>query len=179
MHHHVICPYCENTVLIPSNITNNIFKHGVFIEESSNFSNRVYQLHISLDEDNESITIYDSSLKLEDEDLTDGIKQQLADKFYHLEGCNEYFKVLLDDYGEPCAKKMGDDVREISLRFVVPNGFEAGNIINISYDDNNRILELMLPEQSAEGDLLDITFNLEGEQSSNLNVVRHAEGSIY
>ena len=109
----------------------------------------------------------------------DGIKEQVADKFYHLEGCNQYFKVLLDDYGQAYARKMGDNIREISLRIIVPNGFEEGNIINISYDNNNRILELMLPEQSAEGDLLEITFNLEDEQVANLNVVRHAVGSIY
>jgi len=178
MHHHVICPYCENTVLISTNITNNIFKHGVFIEESV-VSSRVYQLQISLDQDNQSITVYDSSLKLEEEELIDGIKEQLSEKFYHLEGCNEYFKVLFDDYGQAYARKIGDNIREVSLRFVVPNGFEAGNIINISYDNDNRVFELMLPEQSAEGDLLEITFNLEGEQIANLNVVRHAAGSIY
>ena len=179
MKHHVICPYCENTVLIPYNLTSNIFKHGVFVEESSNFSNRVYQLQVSLDENNQSITVYDTNFKLEEEEFMDGIKEQLADKFYHLEGCNQYFKVLLDDYGQAYARKMGDNIREISLRIIVPNGFEEGNIINISYDNNNRILELMLPEQSAEGDLLEITFNLEDEQVANLNVVRHAVGSIY
>ena len=100
MHHHVICPYCENTVLIPYNLTSNIFKHGVFVEESSHFSNRVYQLQVSLDENNQSITVYDTNFKLEEEEFMDGIKDQLADKFYHLEGCNQYFKVLLDDYGQ-------------------------------------------------------------------------------
>ena len=94
MNHHVICPYCENTVLIPYSMTSNIFKHGVFVEESSNFSNRVYQLQVSLDQNNQSITVYDSNFKLEEEEFMDGIKEQLADKFYHLEGCNQYFKVL-------------------------------------------------------------------------------------
>lgn len=177
--HHVICPYCKDTVLIPTNITNNVFKHGVFVEESSNFSNRIYQLQVSLDENNQSITVYDSNYKLEDEEFMDGIKEQLADKFFHLEGCNQYFKVLFDDYGEAYARKMGDDVKEISLKIIVPNGYEEGNIINISYENNSRVLELMLPEQSAAGDLLEITFNLEGEEVANLNVVRYAAGSIY
>ena len=160
-------------------MTNNIFKHGVFIEESSNFSNRLYQLQVSLDENNQSITVYDSNFKLEEEEFMDGIKEQLADKFYHLEGCNQYFKVLFDDYGEAYARKMGDNIKEVSLKIVVPEGFEGGNIINISYDNGNRMLELMLPEQSITGDLLAITFNLENQEVSNLNVVRYASGSLY
>ena len=179
MHHHVVCPYCGDTVLVPTTITNNIFKHGVFIEESSNFSNRMYQLQVSMDENNKSITVYDSNFTLEEEEFMDGIKEQLADKFFHLEGCNQYFKVLFDDYGEAYARKMGDNIREYNLTVVVPNGYEEGNIINVEYDNGARLLEVMLPEQSAPGDVLEVTFNLEVNEVSNLNVVRHSAGSFY
>ena len=175
---HILCPYCENTVLIPANITSGEFKHGVFIEKS-NISNRKYQQNISIDKNNEIITIYDSNYNLEEEEFTESVIDQLREGFYHLEGCNEYFSLKINNDGEIYARKQGDDIREVELNIIVPQGFEAGNIINVLYDNGNRQVEILLPEQSVEGEYINIKFNLDGEVVGNLSVERRSSSSFY
>ena len=180
MSYTVVCPYCNDAVCIPMTMCNNIFRHGVFVEKSNNYSDTVFQHQVSICSNNCCVYMYDSNYNPVDEDFRETAREQLEESFFDIDGCNCNFKVLYDDMGNVYARKMGDDVQEHKLHVTVPQGYEAGYILNVLYDNESRQLEVMLPEQTVPGDLLEITFILdENDNVDNLKIIRHAMSSFY